>query len=98
LPTPHKSREILVDVDKLLTVAEGLRAERGAQLTVTASITVAEHLIPLWLARFRAQYPDVTIYLPAHNSTQVIDEVRAGWSPRHCWFANPDRAPEPQWS
>jgi molybdate transport repressor ModE-like protein len=53
----HWAREILVDVDKLLTVAEGLRAESGAQLTVTASITVAEDLMPLWLARFRAQYP-----------------------------------------
>jgi molybdate transport repressor ModE-like protein len=74
----HWARQILVDVEKLLTIAEGLRAESGAHLTVTASITVAEHLMPLWLARFRAQYPDVTIYLQARNSTQVIDEVRSG--------------------
>ena len=74
----HWARQILVDVEKLLTIAEGLRAESGAHLTVTASITVAEHLMPLWLARFRAQYPDVTIYLQARNSTQVIDEVRGG--------------------
>src|SRR6202012_5670634 len=33
----HWAREILVDVDKMLTVAEGLRAESGAHLTVTAS-------------------------------------------------------------
>lgn len=74
----HWARQILADIDKLLIVADGLRAERGAQLTVTASITVAEHLMPLWLARFRAQYADVTIYLQARNSTQVIEEVRSG--------------------
>lgn len=74
----HWARQILVDIDKLLTVAEGLLAESGANLTVTASMTVAEHLMPLWLARFRTLYPDVTIYLQARNSTQVIDEVRDG--------------------
>lgn len=74
----HWARQILVDIDKLLMVAEGLRAEHGAQLTVTASITVAEHLMPVWLARFRAEYADVTIYLQARNSTQVIEDVRSG--------------------
>ena len=68
----HWARRILADTDKLLDVAEGLRDERSAQLTVAASMTVAEHLMPRWLASFRARHPDTKIHLQVRNSTQVF--------------------------
>lgn len=76
----HWARIVLTDAGKLLDVAEGLRAERSAELTVGASMTVAEHLMPAWLGRFRTLHSDVTIHLQVHNSTQVFDQVSAG----HC--------------
>lgn len=69
----HWARRVLVDADKLLDVAEGLRFERSAQLTVGASMTVAEHLMPRWLGWFRALHPDVRIHLQVHNSAQVFE-------------------------
>jgi DNA-binding transcriptional LysR family regulator len=68
----HWAQRILADTDRLLDVAEGLRDERNAQLTVAASMTVAEHLMPRWLASFRAGYPDTKIHLQVRNSTQVF--------------------------
>ncbi|MFW0785422.1 LysR family transcriptional regulator [Gordonia sp. CPCC 206044] len=73
----HWARRVLADADQLLDVAEGLRSERSAQLTVGASITVAEHLMPRWLGGFRALHPDVQIQLQVHNSAQVFDLVVA---------------------
>ena len=68
----HWAQRILADTDRLLDVAEGLRDERNAQLTVAASMTVAEHLMPRWLASFRAGHPDTKIHLQVRNSTQVF--------------------------
>jgi DNA-binding transcriptional LysR family regulator len=74
----HWARVVLADMEKLLSVAAGLSADRSAELTVAASMTVAEHLMPQWLARFRTLHPDVTIQLQACNSTQVFERVRNG--------------------
>lgn len=74
----HWARKVLADALQLLDVAEGLRTERAAELTVSASNTVAEHLIPGWLGQFRSLNPDVTIHLQVRNSTQVIEGVLDG--------------------
>ena len=74
----HWARAVLVDIDKLLDVAAGLSTDRSAKLNIAASMTVAEHLMPQWLARFRVLHPDVTIHLQACNSTQVFHQVRKG--------------------
>ncbi|MCQ4119643.1 LysR family transcriptional regulator [Rhodococcus tibetensis] len=71
----HWARRVLSDTRRLLDVADGLRAERTAELTVAASMTVAEHLMPAWLGRFRSLHPDVTIHLQVHNSTQVFERI-----------------------
>jgi molybdate transport repressor ModE-like protein len=44
----HWARRIVSDVGTMLDIAQGLRAERVAELTVAASMTVAEHLMPRW--------------------------------------------------
>ncbi|MGW1739969.1 LysR family transcriptional regulator [Nocardia sp. NPDC001965] len=74
----HWSRKVLDDARHLLDIAAGMREKRAAELTVSASMTVAEHLMPAWLGQFRRTAPDVTIHLQVRNSTQVFDDVTAG--------------------
>ncbi|WP_280490132.1 LysR family transcriptional regulator, partial [Nocardia carnea] len=76
----HWSRKVLEDARRLLDVAAGMREKRAAELTASASMTVAEHLMPAWLGQFRRTAPDVTIHLQVRNSMQVFDDVTAG----HC--------------
>ncbi|MBP1162409.1 LysR family transcriptional regulator [Rhodococcus sp. PvR099] len=74
----HWARQVLADANQLLDVAEGMRAERSAELTIGASMTVAEHLMPGWLGLFRGLNPDVTVHLQVRNSAQVFDCVTDG--------------------
>lgn len=74
----HWARRVLEDARKLLEVAEGLRSEWAAELTVSASMTVAEHLLPRWLGRLRAEQPEVGLHLNVRNSGLVFDEVAEG--------------------
>lgn len=74
----HWARRVLGEAGQLLDVAEGLGAERTAHLTVGASMTVAEHLLPGWLGRFRSLNPEVNIHLQVLNSTQVFERLAAG--------------------
>ena len=74
----HWARRIVSDVGTMLDIAQGLRAERVAELTVAASMTVAEHLMPRWLALFRSANPEVTVHLHVCNSTEVMDATEKG--------------------
>ena len=46
------ARSLLAAADVLDVGIASLRGEREAQLRVAASLTVAEHLLPRWLAQF----------------------------------------------
>lgn len=72
------SRELLSAADRFGDATEALRARGGGQLRVAASMTVAEYLVPNWLAELRAAAPGVTVGLRVHNSARVADLVRAG--------------------
>ncbi|MFB9259722.1 LysR family transcriptional regulator [Dietzia aerolata] len=74
----HWARRVLEDATRLIEVAEGLRSERAAELTVSASMTVAEHLLPRWLGRLRAEQPEVGLHLNVRNSVRVFEEVSEG--------------------
>jgi len=74
---------------RLLDVAAGLdagiaalRQDRRAHLRVSASSTIAEQLLPRWLASFRAAAPPgrpaPDIVLTAANTDQVIGHVARG--------------------
>lgn len=52
------STDLLDAADRLDTALESLRARQAAPLRVAASLTVAEHLVPAWLVRFRADEGD----------------------------------------
>src|SRR3569623_1298619 len=74
----HWARRELADVDRLLDAAAALRTDQDAELTVAASMTVAECLLPGWLGDFRRGHPDVKVHLQVHNSRQVCDRLVDG--------------------
>lgn len=71
----HWAREVLADATRLLDAAQALHEERQAVLTVCASVTVAEHLLPNWLADFHKRHKDVQVHLQMHNSTEVFERI-----------------------
>lgn len=72
------SREVLSAAERLTTSAAALRSRRAAELRIAASMTVAEYLVPVWLAGFRRSHPGVHVDLAVMNSEQVIEQVAAG--------------------
>ena len=74
----HWARETLTGARQFLDVADGLRDDRNAELTVAASLSVAEHLIPRWLGAFRADHPETTVHLKVQNSAGVLELLGAG--------------------
>lgn len=62
-------------------LTDGVAALRGiadARLSVAASLTVAEYLLPAWLLALRARHPDLQVAASVANSHEVSRQVRAG--------------------
>ncbi|RAG81412.1 LysR family transcriptional regulator [Streptacidiphilus pinicola] len=55
-----------------------LRERRDARLRVSASLTVAEYLMPGWLLALHAALPGTAVTLRAANSTEVAAQVLDG--------------------
>ncbi|WAL69882.1 LysR family transcriptional regulator [Amycolatopsis cynarae] len=55
-----------------------LREERDGRLRVAASLTVAEYLLPKWLAALRGLNPGTGVALVSGNSSDVAGRVLAG--------------------
>jgi len=74
----------LIDMtDEVETAIAGLREERSRDLSVWASMTIADALMPRWLVQLRRRQttervPVTSISLTAANSHQVEDAVRVG--------------------
>lgn len=66
---------ILSAAGDLMRGVMALRTGRGS-LSVAASLTVAEYLLPGWLARWQREHPDQAVRLRAANSVEVIDLVQ----------------------
>jgi DNA-binding transcriptional LysR family regulator len=61
------------------TLNAGIRAiqdARAGNVKVSASLTVAEYLMPHHLTTFRAAHPEIGIGMSVENSSTVIDRVR----------------------
>ncbi len=67
--------EAAADLDAGLAA---LRHEGAARLRLAASMTVAEHLVPGWLAALRRRGDPAQVTLVATNSAAVAELVRAG--------------------
>ncbi|WP_426511408.1 LysR substrate-binding domain-containing protein [Dactylosporangium sp. McL0621] len=64
--------------DALAAGIAALRASRHSRLTVAASQTVAEYLLPAWLVALHAGSPGLSVTLRALNSADVAARVLAG--------------------
>lgn len=70
------AREVIDAVDHLAFGVDALRSERQSELDVSASMTVAEYLMPRWLAEFRRRRPQVRVDLQVQNSYEVMEQIR----------------------
>ncbi|MCI2237382.1 LysR family transcriptional regulator [Paenibacillus sp. TRM 82003] len=83
-PTPEGSLlvewagHVLAAAEVLDSGISSLRGDRASHLRVAASLTVAEHLLPHWLAAFAAERPDTHLSLDAVNSEEVARRLLAG--------------------
>lgn len=74
----------LVDVAEQLDAGlSTLRHERRSRLRVSASLTIAEHLLPAWLVSLQSEgrrrgTPTAEIVLTATNSDHVLEQVLGG--------------------
>jgi DNA-binding transcriptional LysR family regulator len=71
-------RRVLGEVRALMAGAQGLAAEERLRLRVAASLTVAEHLLPGWLAALHRESPDAILAVEVMNSAKVLARVRDG--------------------
>lgn len=71
---------LLGAADEFSAAVDSLRADRGRTMRIHASLTVAEHLLPEWIARWRSLVGEggPVVQLTAANSTSVVDAVRTG--------------------
>lgn len=52
-----------------------MTGEVSGSLTIGASTTIAEYMLPALLGNFRAKYPDVTIHLKVSNTDGIVSMV-----------------------
>ena len=72
------ARDVLAAATTLSEGAAAMRKPGAGSLTVSASQTVAEHLLPAWLSALRAQLPDASVTVRVHNTSDVIADVMQG--------------------
>jgi DNA-binding transcriptional LysR family regulator len=64
--------------DRLEAGIAALRDRHAHRLRVSASMTVAEYLVPRWLHELRISSPDASVALRMGNSEQAARDVREG--------------------
>lgn len=71
------AEKILDQVGALQEAVYSLRHDVDHRLSIGASLTVAEYLMPDWLVKIRSVAPTTSISLRMGNSAQICDAVRA---------------------
>lgn len=74
----ERARVVLEAADAFVSEAARCNAELRSHLDVAASMTIAEHLLPAWLATARRETPGLEVRVAVRNSEQVFDEVASG--------------------
>lgn len=70
--------EVVTAARQLTDAVTSLREQAGARLSIAASLTVAEYLLPAWLLTLRAQHPELDVAATVANSHEVAERVRSG--------------------
>lgn len=71
------AQDVVDAADRFDAAVAALGTTSTAPLRVSASLTVAEHLMPGWLVDLRGRTP-VEVELTAANSSDVIERIRSG--------------------
>lgn len=71
------SRSVVDAVDALVIGARALTAQETGHVSVGASQTIAEYLVPSWLGEFRRRGDQPPVWLRVANSQGVIAALRA---------------------
>ncbi|WP_138413650.1 LysR family transcriptional regulator [Sinomonas gamaensis] len=69
--------DVLEAAESVARAVGALERDRGT-LHVSASMTVAEHLMPSWLAAAQERLPGMNLTLDVGNSDEVFDRLRSG--------------------
>lgn len=72
------ARSVLREASVLESGLAALSTRRRGGLAVAASLTVAEQLMPGWLATMQEAHPEVHVSLVVVNSAEVLAAVRSG--------------------
>ena len=71
---------LLTAADEFSDAVNSLRTDRGKMMRIAASLTIAEHLLPDWIARWRISHGNdgPVVQLTAANSSTVVEAIREG--------------------
>ncbi len=69
------SEEVIDSMDRLLAGASAISVTEKPKLTIVASMTVAEYLIPTWLVQLKMHMPDAVVLLRVGNSDFVKTSI-----------------------
>ena len=72
------SREVLHAADTMRAGLDALSVERSSEISVAASLTVAEFILPRWLDELHTRQPTLQPRLHVVNSDRVAELVREG--------------------
>lgn len=72
------ARSVLRTAQRLREGIGALKNENSSKLSIAASMTVAEYLVPQWLSSFKRTHPDVKVSFTVRNSRAVLEGVRRG--------------------
>lgn len=78
LVVANYGRKVQTTLDQLMDSLALLRGSSAADLRVAASLTIAEHLMPLWLFELGQSSPALHVALGVANSRKVQDLVHKG--------------------
>jgi DNA-binding transcriptional LysR family regulator len=74
---PH-ARKILAEIEAAHTSLEALSDTVTGRLTIAASTTPGQYVLPRLLGSFLAEYPEVGVTLRVHDTTEVVEHVEGG--------------------
>lgn len=70
--------DVLAASDRFESATAAVGQSQAARLRVSASMTIAEYLVPRWLTAFRLREPDVVVAVSVGNSERVALDVLEG--------------------
>lgn len=74
--TAQWARDALRAIDRFSAGAQALATTGVEELSIGASLTIAEYLLPEWIAAFRTSHPNSAVKLQVMNSANVIAAVQ----------------------